>query len=187
MARESGTNWEERYRKPGYRCGSEPVEFLEQHLGELPPGRALDLAMGEGRNAVLLARNGWEVTGIDRSPTAIKKARARAQQAGLVLVGIEADLERFPLPEGQFDVVLCFYYLDRELFPAMERALRSGGALVMETYTTDQLNFSQGPRREEHLLEPGELYQAFRHLRVAYYREVTRRERAVASLLAFKS
>ena len=142
--------------------------------------------MGEGRNALLLARHGFAVTGIEKSPAAIAKARERARELGLPLTVIEADLENYPLPVAQFDVVLCFYYLQRSFFPALERALKPGGALVMETCTTDQLQLPGGPRHPDYLLQPNELYRAFRHLRVAYYREVTKETRAVASLLAYR-
>lgn len=179
-------NWEERYAQPGYVCGSEPVDFLREHLEELPRGAALDLAMGEGRNAVFLAQHGFRVTGIDGSPTGVAKAEARAREEGVQLETIVADLERYSLPSEKFDVVLCFYYLQRSLFPQMERALKQGGALVVQTLTVEQLQFPTGPRTRKHLLEPNELYQAFRHLRVAYYREIVRNERAVASLLAYR-
>lgn len=179
-------DWEARYRRPGYWCGDEPVPYLREHLDELPRGTALDLAMGEGRNAVFLAQNGFSVTGIEKSATGISKARARAQEAGVQLNLIEADLEDYTVPTEQFDAVLCFFYLQRDLFPQMEAALKRGGALIMETYTVEQLQFARGPRRREYLLEPNELYQAFRHLRIAHYREVVRDERAVASLLAYR-
>jgi 2-polyprenyl-3-methyl-5-hydroxy-6-metoxy-1,4-benzoquinol methylase len=179
-------DWEARYRQPGYWAGDEPVPFLREHLAELPSGAALDLAMGEGRNAVFLAQNGFTVTGIEKSPAGIAKARARAEQKGVQLNIIEADLESHSLPHEQFDVVLCFFYLQRNLFPQMEAALKPGGALVIETYTVEQLQLAHGPKRREFLLEPTELYEAFRHLRLAHYREVVRDGRAVASLLAFK-
>jgi ubiquinone/menaquinone biosynthesis C-methylase UbiE len=168
-------DWEAHYQQPGYWCGAEPVAFLREHLAELPVGAALDLAMGEGRNAVFLARHGFAVTGIDNSPTAIAKARSRAAQEGVHLNVIEADLENYRLPKEEFDVVLCFYYLQRTLFRPMVAALKPGGALMMESYTVEQLDFPQGPRTREHLLEPNELFRAFRHLWVAYYREVSRK------------
>lgn len=186
MVGEKAPDWEARYQQPGYWCGEEPVAFLREHLAELPVGAALDLAMGEGRNAVFLARHGFALTGIDSSATAVAKAKARARQEGVQLTAIAADLENYPLPAAQFDVVLCFYYLQRPLFGPMVEALKPGGALVMETYTVEQLLLPKGPRSREHLLEPNELYRAFRHLRLGYYREVTRQERAVASLLAYK-
>ncbi|HKZ53464.1 MAG TPA: class I SAM-dependent methyltransferase [Candidatus Acidoferrales bacterium] len=179
-------DWEARYQQPGYWCGEEPVDFLREHLEELPRGAALDLAMGEGRNAVFLAQHGFDVTGIEKSPTAIAKARERAAKAGVQLKAIQADLENYQLPAAEFDVVLCFHYLQRSLFAPTVAALKPGGALVVQTYTMEQLQFPRGPRRREHLLEPNELFRAFRRLRVAYYREVTRDERAIASLLAYK-
>lgn len=187
MSSATSRTWQERYQQPGYRCGTEPVEFLRQHLPEVDRGTALDLAMGEGRNAVFLARNGFVVTGIEKSSAALAKARALARKARVTLTAIEADLEEFSLPGAEFDLVVCFYYLQRELFAALERTLKPGGALMMETYTTDQLRLPHGPQRPEHLLQPNELYRAFRHLRIAYYREVTRDGRAVASLLAYRS
>lgn len=182
----SRPDWEERYRKPGCVCGREPAGFLVEHFNELPVGAALDLAMGDRHNALFLARHGFAVTGIEKSPPAIAKARARASGLGVALTTVEADLENYTLPVEVFAVVLCFNYLQRSLFAAMGRALKPGGALVMETYTMDELKLPHGPRHPEHLLQPGELYRAFRHLRVAYYREVTPANRAVASLLAFR-
>lgn len=179
-------DWEDRYRQPGYWCGTEPIEFLREHLAELPRGAALDLAMGEGRNALFLARHGFAVTGVEKSPTAIAKAQARAREEGLNLTTIEADLEKSPLPAGPFDVVLCFYYLQRSLWPVLAGVLRPGGALLVETCTIEQLQFSTGPRNPEHLLQPNELYRAFRHWRVTHYREIIREDRALASLLAYK-
>ncbi len=179
-------DWEERYRQPGYFCGTRPTEFLQEHFSELPRGAALDLAMGEGRNALFLAQQGFSVTGIEKSPTAVAKARKRAHDLGVALACIQADLENYALPVEQYDVVLCFNYLQRNLFPAMVRALKPGGALMMETYTIEQAHAPRGPRNPAHLLQPNELYYAFRDLRVAYYREVVRGERAVASLLAYK-
>lgn len=186
MAEGKPSDWEERYARPGYWGGTEPVDFLREHFEELPAGTALDLAMGEGRNGVYLARNGFAVTGIEKSPTAIAKAHTLASEAGVRLETIQANLENFPLPQNQFDVVLCFYFLQRGLFGAMERAVRPGGALVIETYTLEQLQFARGPRNPELLLQPNELYRAFRHLRVVFYREVTRGDRALASLLAYR-
>lgn len=70
--------WEKRYETEAYILGKEPVEFLKEHIGLLPRGKALDLAMGEGRNAVFLAKHGFEVDGCDISEHAVKKS----QEAG---------------------------------------------------------------------------------------------------------
>ena len=102
---------------------------------------------------------------------------------GLLL--IEADLERSPLPELQFELILCFNYLQRSLFVPMERALRPGGMLVYETYTVEQLAFPEGPHTPDYLLRPYELRDAFGSLETLFYREL-RTGKGIASLLARK-
>lgn len=180
------SSWDERYHQPGFLCGREPCDFLREHVAALPRGRALDLAMGEGRNAVFLAERGWQVTGIERSEPALAKGRELAAARGVTLDLREADLEHYELEREAYDVVLCFYYLQRSLFEPIKRALRAGGALLFETYTVNQLQFAKGPRNPAHLLALNELYWAFRDLRLTFYRERVKDEKAVASLLAFK-
>jgi SAM-dependent methyltransferase len=194
--------WDERYRSESFSVGTEPTAFLQEALPLLPRGRALDLAMGAGRNAVFLAMNGWQVTGIDYSHTALEKAAALAREhslsihwgnephrqfttksAGLLL--LEADLEHSSLPSGQFELVVCFNYLQRSLFAPIERALRTGGMLVYETYTVEQLSFPGGPHHPEHLLRPHELRAAFSVLEILFFREF-RIGKGIASLLARK-
>lgn len=189
--------WDERYRRPDYWAGREPIPFLRQALPFLPRGHALDLASGEGRNAVFLAQQGWHVTGVERSPAGIEKTVALANTRGVrVLSGaeahtagglrlIQADLEQYELPESAFDVVTTFYYLQRSLLPAIQRALRPGGVLVYETYTIHQLEYDHGPRSPEHLLQPGELREAFADLEILFYAE-SKAGKAIASLLARK-
>lgn len=178
-------SWDERYRQ-GLAGGSEPAEFLRAHVEGLPRSAALDVAMGAGRNAVFLAECGWHVIGIEKSAAAIAKARELAQARGVTLDIRQVDLEQYELESEGYDLIVCFYYLERRLFPQFARALRPGGAIVFESYTVEQLKFLPGPRNPEHLLGPNELYRAFRHLRLSYYRERVRGGKAVASLVAWK-
>ena len=76
-------DWDRRYAEPQLVWSAEPNRFLVEELAGLPPGRALDLACGEGRNAIWLARRGWEVTGVDFSGVAIDKAGRMAAEAGV--------------------------------------------------------------------------------------------------------
>jgi SAM-dependent methyltransferase len=107
-----------------------------------------------------------------------KKRRLRG---GLELM--QADLEHVHLPECYYDLILCVQYLQRSLFLQMARALRPNGVLLMETFTSAQLEFSGGPRNPAYLLETGELREAFPDLRVLFYREL-RAGQGVASLVA---
>jgi SAM-dependent methyltransferase len=183
--------WDERYRSrdAGPR---EPAKFLTENLGLLPPtGSVLDVAMGTGRHALFLAGRGYEVTGVDISPVAVQRCLEEASRLGVRIEAICADLMSWQWPSSAFDIVLDFYFLQRDLCPRMAAALRPGGILVFETFTTDQRQFGWGPTEDGFLLRPGELPALFPTLHVVRYREaiVTEDDRgpkAVASLLARK-
>src|SRR5262249_48310814 len=101
-----------------------PNRFLVAEAESLPPGKALDLACGEGRNAVWLAERGWHVTGVDFSEVAIEKARRLAEARGVDVEWIVEDLLRFPFVETAFDLVVLLYLQ----IPARERAQVVGNA-----------------------------------------------------------
>jgi SAM-dependent methyltransferase len=177
------TRWNARYASGAHGRLAEPLAFLAEHLDLLPRGPALDLAMGTGRNAVYLAANGFQVVGIDVSEEAVERARALAGSRGVQIDARRADLEHYGLPPDSFDVILCAYYLQRDLFPQIRRALRRGGVAVVETYTVGHLRYRPGfPRR--YCLEPGELLDAFRGMHILRYRDVDDGSAAYASILA---
>ncbi|HYL83220.1 MAG TPA: class I SAM-dependent methyltransferase [Candidatus Angelobacter sp.] len=198
----SQTEWDEKYRLAGEDAATEPAGILRELLPLLPGGRVLDLACGTGRNALFLAIGGRHVTAVDWSAAGLGILEAKARSKGISVRRIrefedrrgparagldflQADLEKTRLPDSAFAVILCIRYLQRSLFPQMVRALRPGGVLLCETYTQAQLEFAIGPRSPEHLLRPGELRDAFRGLRVLFYREL-RAGQGIASLAAQK-
>lgn len=182
--------WETRYRSGTWVHGREPNQFLKDNVhllpGGLPGGQALDVAMGEGRNAVFLAQQGYVVTGLDCSPTAVERAIQRSARSGVALDARVVDLEEYTMPKSAFDVIVITHYLQRGLFVPVIEALRPGGALVYETFTVEHLKYKNHDRI--HLLEPGELLSAFRALEILRYREVDLPEscKCVASLVARK-
>lgn len=188
MSQQERTAWDERFRT-GDHADAEPDPFLQQlveYADLFPPGRrALDLACGAGRNAIYLAEKGWDVTACDISLEGLRKAQKLAQERGVRLRLFCQDLETVLLPPAYFDIILCFFYLQRELFPQIKAALRAKGLLVYKTYTTDQLRFPGRPRHPMHLLQPQELIEAFREFRVLSYQEIVH-DRGVAQLLAQK-
>lgn len=176
-------DWDDRYRR-GDHPGPEPDPFLVQSaplIQQLLPhgGEALDLAGGAGRNAVYAAKLGFTVTLVDASAEALAKAKS------LPLTLIHADLDRgqYVPPLESFELVMVFFYLQRDLFPALEAALKPGGVLVYRTYTTERLR-KHPDANHSFLLEPGELSDAFRGLRVLAYEETS--EPPVAALLALR-
>jgi tellurite methyltransferase len=167
-----------------------PLPFLVEQLPKVRKGRALDLAMGEGRNAVYLAEQGFVVDGVDISREAVQKGMRLAQSRGVRINGVVADLGRYIVRPGHYDLICCFFFLDRTLFPAMIAGLRPGGAILYQSVTTDELQINPSFPLEW-CLEPNELLRAFKPLRVLYYRESGLTEgqshSALASLLAVRS
>ena len=180
--------WNKRYDTETYILGKEPVEFLKEHINILPGGKALDIAMGEGRNAVFLAKNGFEVDGCDVSEIAVKKTLGLAKENNVRVNAFVADLEIYKLPKDAYDVVACFYYLQRSLIPQIKEALKPGGMVIYETYTIENWERGfEGPKNEDYLLKTNELLDLFKDLTIIYYRElVLDDKKAVASLIARK-
>ena len=184
-AEEDKTRWNKKYDTETYIAGRDPIPFLQNHIDLIPKGRVLDLAMGEGRNGVYLATQGFQVTGVDSSEVGLKKAQALAAEKGVALTTVVADLERYDIPPNTFDVIICTYFLQRDLFPKIAAALKPGGVAIIETYTVDNLQYRPKFNRA-YLLEPNELLGSLPGLRVLRYQEVDTGHAAFASILAQK-
>jgi len=159
------------------------VEWLPRIASALKWGAAIDLAMGRGRHARLLARAGFRTFGVDVKLDAVREAAARARADSLIVRGWCADLTKTPLPSGFFDVVLVTRYLQRDLFPAIRQLVRAEGVVLYETFTVNQRQLGFGPTSPDHLLHPGELRQFFEGFEVLLYEEVNAPE-AVAHIVA---
>ncbi len=177
--------WDSKYSSEEYLFGTRPIAFLEQNVDLLPKGTVLDLAMGEGRNGVFLATKGFQVTGLDISEKGLEKARKLAAERGATIRTRVVDLEPYQLPKNTYDVVLCTYYLQRDLFPQIKDALKSGGMALVETYTMDHRKYR--PRfRREYLLHANELLELFQDFTIIRYQNVDDGEAAYESIIAKK-
>jgi SAM-dependent methyltransferase len=155
------TRWEARYAARTDAPADAPSSLLTGHRHLLPPaGRALDLACGEGRNALWLARQGFVVDAIDFAFAALSRLGAAARRERLAVHPFQADLEHLSLPDGRYAVVVNIRYLQRSLFAALQRAVEPGGVVVVETFLRDQARLGH-PRNPAFLLEPGELRARF--------------------------
>jgi SAM-dependent methyltransferase len=152
-----------------------------------PPGsRALDVAMGRGRHALLLAERGYRAFGVDIELDAVRSAKREAAKRGLFLGVWCADLAAVPLPRARFDLVVVTRYLQRDLFGAIRDAVRPGGVVIYETFTVAQRALGFGPTSPDHLLEAGELRRLFDGFEILFYEETTAPE-AVARIVARRS
>jgi tellurite methyltransferase len=164
-----------------------PAQFLVENAGLLPKGRALDVAMGGGRNAIFLAKLGFEVDGVDGSHEAVRRAMEWAEESGVHLNVQVADLEAdYHIDPGGYDVIICFNYLQRSLIPRIKAGVRTGGMVVYETFILEQGRFGK-PANPHYLLKHNELLDMFREFRCLRYREgIIDRRKAIASILAEK-
>ncbi len=136
--------WDERYRTQGYVWGLEPNVFVAELTEDLPPGRALDLGCGQGRNAIWLARRGHEVTGIDLSPVAIDQARRLAADAGVEVTFEAADLTTWDPGDRTWDLIVLSYLqlpadARRTVHQTAVKALAPGGRIVVVAHHLDNL------------------------------------------------
>ena len=142
MTRSPLDDWNVRYRNRE-AIDDAPAELLLEAASSLPPGRALDLACGAGRNAVWLLNRGWEVVALDGAEEAIRR----------VPPGIDArvfDLEAgapLPFEEESFDLVAILFYLHRPLFAEAKRVLKRGGTIVTAARMSGRFAVAPGELR----------------------------------------
>jgi SAM-dependent methyltransferase len=155
--------WDARYAATDLVWSAEPNRFVAEVLTGWPPGRALDLACGEGRNAIWLAGLGWEVVGVDFSGVAIEKADGLARNAGVGVTWVHDDVLHYEPKPATFDVVLIAYLhlpapeLDRVLAHAVS-GLAPGGALLVVAHARRNLtDGTGGPQDPTVLYEPGDV------------------------------
>lgn len=151
--------WDERYNAEEYAYGKEPNDFLVEVIAQIPKGRVLCLAEGEGRNAVYLAEKGCRVVAVDSSAVGLEKARALASERGVTIETVAADLADFEIePESWDAIVSIFCHLPPAIRKGLHKkavcGLRSGGVFVLEAYTPRQLLLKTGgPPQEELMME----------------------------------
>lgn len=162
-------HWNTRYGEQSWPV--EPSPWLVANEALLPSvGAALDVAGGTGRNAIWLAQRGWTVTIADVSDVALAKASVRAGDDGLQVNTLLVDLTVDPLPDGPWNLIALFHYLDRDVFAAIARALAPGGILIGSLATIR--NLERNPRPPlPYLLETGELPDLIRGIELVAYDE----------------
>jgi len=183
--------WDERFGRKEFALGKEPNPFLKKHIYLLPKGKALDMATGEGRNAVFLAQNGFEVDAVDISEKGLRKARKLAREKGVKVNALLVDLDHYQIERERYDLIANFYFLKRRLIPKIREGLKKGGKVIFETYLLEHRKLATGgPKQAKYFLKPNELLRLFKDFRILFYREGIIREggkrKAVASLIAEK-
>jgi tellurite methyltransferase len=156
------SKWDDRFRGKKFVLGTDPSPYLTTHFefikSVVPGKKALDIACGEGRNSIYLARQGFDVTGLDISEAGLDKAREWMKRENLRITFRIQDLEDYQFSET-FDLIINFNYLQRDLIPKSVAALNRGGIIVFDSILDSPC--VPTAHRKEFLLRPGELYSIF--------------------------
>jgi SAM-dependent methyltransferase len=177
--------WEEKYKSKTSTDTADTADLLLENRHLLSSGKALDIAMGAGQNALFLASLGCDVIGVDYSASAVSLALEQAKKQGGRLTALKADILKYNIKEDCFDIILNFYFLERSLIPKIKKGLKKNGLVIFETYTADQARFGH-PKNPDYLLKPNELLSFFLDFFIIYYHERIDETKAIASLIAQK-
>ena len=153
--------WDERYSAQEYAYGTNPNKFLEANVSTIPKGKVLSLAEGEGRNAVFLAKQGYSVTAVDSSLVGLNKATKLAEENGVIVEFIHADLAEYDLGENKWDGIVSIFCplpssIRKQLYKKVEAALKRNGVFLLEAYTPAQLKYGTGGGNSVDLMQSKE-------------------------------
>lgn len=166
--------WDHVYTGQSYHFGKEPNPFLLQMLPRLRKGRVLDVAMGEGQNAVYLALKGFEVVGFDISENSVAKASQLAQSSGVQIDAQSKNVDFYLFPLMAFDtIVMTFFKPIPRYFSEIRKSLTQGGTFLCVGFLSEQMGqkyFGDEVTLEE-CYKPNELLQHLTGLRILFYEE----------------
>ena len=140
--------WDQRYSEEGFAYGEAANDFLKLHCSHIPAGgHVLCLAEGEGRNAVFLAQQGYQVTAVDQSAVGLKKAQDLANKHGVTIKTVVANLAEFDLGNACWDGIVSISAhvpapLRKQLHQQSVLALKDGGVFILEAYTLKHLELA---------------------------------------------
>lgn len=180
-----GNQWNDRFSSEEYVYGEEPNAFIRDHVSYLKGfNRVVAFAEGEGRNAVFLARHGHEVTAWDYADNGLKKTAALAEQFDVKVSVERKDLIQDPVPAEEFDAaIMVFGHFPKNeqltVFNKLISTVKSGGMIMLEVYSEDQLYYQTGgPKNIDLLYNPIHLLEWVKGHRVMrfFYGEANREE-----------
>lgn len=156
------------YTSPTPMFRTEPSAFLAKIAEGLKPGKALDVAMGQGRNSVFLAQKGWDVTGYDVSEQGLAIARSNAEKVGVRISTVSKSHADFDFGKGQWDLIVMTFSLasmdDKAFLQRVCDSVKPGGLVLVEQFNAAPGPGSKGPANA--------LFKTFEGMRVIHYEDV---------------
>lgn len=157
--------WNEKYLNESHPA--EPTGIVKQYAGLAEGKTALDIAAGNGCNAIFLAEQGFAVDAVDIADEGL--ALFAGKHAGIH--PICADFDDYVIAENRYDLIVNIKYLNRRLYPHIREGLAPGGVLIFETFLESQQPSSDQPGCRDYLLRENELLHAFLSLQIIHYNE----------------
>ncbi len=176
MSEADRQKWDQKYAEGAYQARTWPSELLEAWLDKFPPGRALDIGCGTGRNALCIAAAGYQVDALDISSVALQRGRDSARERGLEINFQQIDLDNLELEPNQYQLITIIRYVNRQITQTIINALAPGGWLLFEHHLRTPIDVD-GPRSPNFRLAPQEPLAMFSGLRVLHYSEAIKVER----------
>jgi 2-polyprenyl-3-methyl-5-hydroxy-6-metoxy-1,4-benzoquinol methylase len=156
------------YASPSPSFRPDPSAFLVRAVAGVKPGKALDVAMGQGRNTVYLASKGWDTTGYDVSDVGLAVARANAEKAGVKILAVQKSHQEFDFGEAQWDLIALVFPLvsmdDAAFMKRVRAGLKPGGMIVVEQFNAAPAEGAKGPANA--------LFKTFQDFRVVLYEDM---------------
>lgn len=147
----------------------QPNAFLVRTIKDVRAGTALDVGMGQGRNAIYLAQQGWTVTGFDPAEKAVAAAQQQARQLGVAITTAVAGSEDFDFGKDRWDLIVLSYVGFRDTMPKIIEGLKPGGRVVVEAFHRDSLK--NGPIGGGVVFDTNELLKLFERFRILHYED----------------
>lgn len=170
--------WNKKYQRDSY--SDEPAAIVSQYVGLADGKNALDIAAGNGRNAIFLARQGFIVDAVDIADKGLAQFAGKHPNIRPVC----ADLDDYDIPPNRYDLIVNIKFLNRRLFPYIREGLAPGGVLIFETFLESQYPATDHPRRHDYVLRENELLHAFLAMQIVCYQESKDEKEADAARLA---
>jgi SAM-dependent methyltransferase len=146
-----------------------PNGFLVEMIKGVKPGRSLDVGMGQGRNTIYLAQQGWDSVGFDPAERAVAAANDQARAIGVTITTHVARAEEFDWGTNQWDLIVLSYVGGREYVQQVRRSLRPGGMVVLEAFHRDATK--SRPVGGAVVFDSNELLKLFGDLRIVRYED----------------
>jgi SAM-dependent methyltransferase len=168
-ARLEAERWNRILTAPSPMFNTKPNAFLVDIVRGVKPGTALDVGMGQGRNALYLAQQGWTVTGFDPADRAVAAAQQEAARLGVKLTALVQRDDQFEFKKDAWDLVVLSYVSVRDLTDRVYDTLKPGGLVVVEAFHRDALK--SGPIGPAVVFDTNELLRLFTRFRVIRYED----------------